>query len=236
MAKKFVILNADDFGLSAGVNEGIIRAHEEGILTSASLMVRFPEARAAAAYARGHPELSVGLHIDLGEWTCVHEQWKLIYQVVPSEDPTAVADEVARQISRFRELIGRSPTHLDSHQHVHRAEPLNSILRKQAQDLGIVLRDCSNRVQYCGDFYGQSNKGYACPDSISPESLVKIFRGISEPSITEIGCHPASKMDMQGMYRQERLLELETLCHPLVRATAIEEQISLCSFAELAPR
>jgi predicted glycoside hydrolase/deacetylase ChbG (UPF0249 family) len=50
------------------VNRGIIEAREEGLVTSASLMVRWPAAVAAAAYARGHPDLGLGLHLDLGEW------------------------------------------------------------------------------------------------------------------------------------------------------------------------
>jgi hypothetical protein len=59
-----LIVNADDFGLSGGVNAGIMAAHEHGIVTSASLMVRWPAAR----YAAGHPRMSLGLHLDLGEW------------------------------------------------------------------------------------------------------------------------------------------------------------------------
>ena len=66
-----VIVNADDFGLSAGVNRGIAAAFEGGIVTSASLMVRPDAAAEAASYARLHPVLGVGLHIDLGEWVHV---------------------------------------------------------------------------------------------------------------------------------------------------------------------
>src|SRR5436190_23980393 len=65
--RRAVIVNADDFGQSAGINRGIIEAHERGIVTSASLMVRWPAAPAAAAYACAHRGLSVGLHVDLGE-------------------------------------------------------------------------------------------------------------------------------------------------------------------------
>jgi predicted glycoside hydrolase/deacetylase ChbG (UPF0249 family) len=79
MAKKILIVNADDFGLSAGVNAGIIRAHEHGIVTSASLMVRWPAAAAAAALTRSHPRLSVGLHVDLGEWIYENDRWRQVY-------------------------------------------------------------------------------------------------------------------------------------------------------------
>ena len=68
MTERTLIVNADDFGLSPGVNAGVARTHEEGIVTSASLMVRQPAAEEAAAYARATPALGVGLHVDLGEW------------------------------------------------------------------------------------------------------------------------------------------------------------------------
>jgi hypothetical protein len=68
-AGKYLIVNADDFGLSPDVNQGIVTAHEQGIVTSASLMVRWPAAAAAGAFGRDHPALSLGLHLDLGECT-----------------------------------------------------------------------------------------------------------------------------------------------------------------------
>ncbi|MGH7947767.1 MAG: hopanoid biosynthesis-associated protein HpnK [Candidatus Binataceae bacterium] len=60
---KAVIINGDDFGHSAEVNAGIIRAHRDGVLTSASLMVASPARDEAAAYARANPSLDVGLHL-----------------------------------------------------------------------------------------------------------------------------------------------------------------------------
>ena len=59
---KRLIVNADDFGLSPEVNAGVIRAHRDGILGSASLMVAEPAAKAAAELARQNPALDVGLH------------------------------------------------------------------------------------------------------------------------------------------------------------------------------
>ena len=56
-ATKFVIVNADDFGFSSGINRGIVEAHERGVVTSTSLMVDQPAAGEGAAYAREHPGL-----------------------------------------------------------------------------------------------------------------------------------------------------------------------------------
>src|SRR5437879_9294179 len=95
--KRYLLGNADDFGQSPGVNRGIIAAHERGIVTSASLMVRWPAAAAAAAYAREHPQLSVGLHLDLCEWAYSADNWVCRYEVVRLDDPAAVQAEVDRQ-------------------------------------------------------------------------------------------------------------------------------------------
>ncbi|MBA2446642.1 MAG: ChbG/HpnK family deacetylase, partial [Chloroflexi bacterium] len=132
MVARSLIVNADDFGQSPGVNRGVFAAHERGIVTSASLMVRWPAAAKAAAYARERPELSLGLHVDLGEWAYRHDTWVPVYAVVPTDDPTAVAAEVAHQLATFRRLAGRDPTHVDSHQHVHRSEPVHSVLAETA--------------------------------------------------------------------------------------------------------
>ena len=131
-----LIVNADDFGLTAGINHGIAQAHEEGIVTSASLMTEQPAAEAAAAYARAHPDLSVGLHVDLGEWKFEADEWRQLYE--RSQDG---------QLERFRELVGRDPTHLDSHQHVHLREPARSALIELAAELGVALRHFDEGVQ-----------------------------------------------------------------------------------------
>lgn len=64
---KQVVITADDFGLSPEVNEAVMRGHEFGVLTCASLMVAAPAAREAASLARARPGLKVGLHLTLVE-------------------------------------------------------------------------------------------------------------------------------------------------------------------------
>src|SRR5437870_4680691 len=66
---KQLIVNGDDFGQTPGTTEGILWAHARGVLTSASLLVRWPAARLAAGCALADPTLDVGLHVDFGEWT-----------------------------------------------------------------------------------------------------------------------------------------------------------------------
>src|SRR5260221_10638319 len=105
---RLLIVNADDFGLSGGVNRGVIEAHEHGILTSASLMVRWPAAAQAATYARSSRSLGVGLHLDLGEMVYVDGEWQWLYEVLPADaGEQIIRAEVVRQIERFAALVGR---------------------------------------------------------------------------------------------------------------------------------
>jgi predicted glycoside hydrolase/deacetylase ChbG (UPF0249 family) len=229
---KYLIVNADDFGLSLGVNRGIIEAHERGIVTSASLMVRQPAAVEAASYSRMHPELSLGLHVDLGEWTYHNDAWVSVYEVAPMDDIRAVTDEVARQLATFRHLTGQDPTHLDSHQHVHRQEPVRSVLAELAGELAVPLRHCSQKIHYCGEFYGQTGKGEGLPNVITTERLVNILVALP-PGITELVCHPGSANDVESAYRNERAEEVKVLCDPRVRAAINAGEIELRTFRNI---
>ena len=235
-AKRYLIVNADDFGLSAGVNRGVIEAREAGIVTSASLMVRWPAAVEAAAYAREDPGLSLGLHFDFGEWAYADGAWTPVYEVLSTEDTGAVEGEAARQLAAFRRLVGRGPTHIDSHQHVHRREPVGSILAEVARRLSVPLRHYSQSVRYCGDFYGQTGTGLPLPDAISVDSLIRMLTSLP-PGVTELACHPGFDDDLGFTpYRGERAEEVRVLCDPRVRATIVAEGIELCSFGDVALR
>ena len=225
-----LIVNADDFGQSDGINRGVARAHEQGILTSASLMVRFPAAAGAAAYAHEHPALSVGLHIDLGEWRYDDGAWRPIYEL-PAKTSDEVAAEVERQLGAFRELVGADPTHLDSHQHVHREDPLHTIALELATELGVPLRSFSSVVGYDGSFYGRTGNGDPLPKAISIEGLLSLIRGLG-PGVTELGCHPGLGTDLESSYLHEREREVEALCDPGVSAAVEAEGIALRSFRD----
>jgi predicted glycoside hydrolase/deacetylase ChbG (UPF0249 family) len=225
-------VNADDFGISPGVNSGIIEAHERGIVTSTSVMTRWPAACQAAEYGRANREFGVGLHIDLSEWAFREGQWKPLYQVVPLDDAVKVQQEVRAQLEQFRDLLGRDPDHLDSHQHAHRNEPVLSIARQISVELSIPLRHFTPRVRYCGEFYGQDDRGDSYPDLISAEALCRMI-GALAPGASELCCHPAAAVDLDTMYRHERTIELATLCDPRVRDALAEAGIELCSFSNL---
>ena len=231
--RRSLIVNADDFGMSAGVNRGIIEAHRRGIVTSTSLMVRWGAAAEAVTLSRDCPRLGLGLHIDLGEWKFQDGNWMTLYEVVSLWNRDEVSREVTRQLDRFRELTGQNPTHLDSHQHVHREEPVRSVMIEISKQTAIPLRHFSPGISYCGAFYGQAAKGIPYPEAISPSALISVLAELS-PGVTELCCHPGLDDNLQTMYCVERSEEVKTLCDEAVCTALNDMEIELCSFNDLA--
>lgn len=228
-----LIVNADDFGQTHGITAGIIEAHKNGIVTSTSAMVRSPATKESLRYAQEFPALSVGLHIDLGEWVFQNGEWNSLYEVADSTNETAVRDEVFKQLDLFRVAYGKDPSHLDSHQHAHMNEPFRTIARETASQLGVPLRQVTGDVNYCGAFYGQTSEGEAQHETITVDSLIETLRELPS-GVTELACHPAYPADLHGMYVHERAIELRTLCDPRVKNAINEFDIKLISFKQLS--
>jgi chitin disaccharide deacetylase len=229
---RFLIVNADDLGLSETVNAGVFAAHREGVVTSASLMVRQGAAPAAAEEASEHPDLGLGLHVDLGEWNYEAGEWTQAYMHCDGDDRDAVEAEVRAQVERFRSLVGRDPDHLDSHQHVHESEPAKGVVEALAAELGVPVRN--RAVRYEGGFYGQSDKGEPFPEGITPARLTELIEALP-PGWTEIGCHPAAGPVPTSSYDAERRIELATLRDPGVKTLLNVRNVNLCTYAQ-APR
>jgi chitin disaccharide deacetylase len=220
---KFLIVNADDFGASAGVNRGIVEAHRRGIVTSASLMVGMPGSEEAARLARDCPALSVGLHVQL-EGRGVPG--------VDLADSAACRESLNAQLIGFTELMGCPPTHLDSHHHVHIRPELLPHFKETAEECGIPLRDCSG-VRYCSRFYGQW-AGEQQPEQVSVAGLIQVLETSVDDGATELGCHPGyADPDLVSSYTIERELELSTLCDGRVRRFLDDHGITLIPFGKL---
>ncbi|MEH2324148.1 MAG: hopanoid biosynthesis-associated protein HpnK [Nostoc sp.] len=135
-AKRFAIINGDDFGFSEGVNQAIIKAHKQGVLTSTSLMVSADAAKEAVTLAKAHPNLAVGLHLVLicGRSVLPPEQIPhlvdkqgnfsnspfiagLRYQFV-KETHQELRQEIRAQLEKYRST-GLSLSHVDGHLHLH---------------------------------------------------------------------------------------------------------------------
>ncbi len=197
-------------------------------------MVRWPGAAEAAVYARGRAALGVGLHLDFGEWAYGNGAWQAVYEVVTLDNADVVIAEGRAQLDAFRRLLGREPTHIDSHQHVHLHEPVATAAAVLAGELSVPLRHRDPDVRFCGDFYGRTREGEPLPGAISAAHLIGILKHLP-PGYTELGCHPGDGSETDSVYVHERRLEVESLCHPRVRLAVEREKIDLRSFAPDAP-
>jgi predicted glycoside hydrolase/deacetylase ChbG (UPF0249 family) len=217
---KYLIVNADDFGASRGINRGIMEAHQRGILTSTSLLVNTPFSEEAAKLAGTAQLLSVGLHVDLPKET--------------NGSTDRARAELQRQWVRFVELMGRAPTHLDSHHNAHRDPRLLPHFVALAAEHGLPLREHS-AVRYFSSFYGRWN-GETHPEQISVESLTRMLETEIGEGFTELSCHPGhAEPDYPGSYSVERATELRTLCDPAIRRVLSACSIKLASYHDPTP-
>ena len=116
---KRLIVNADDFGRSTPINQGIIEGHQKGIVTSASLMTTREGFDEAVALARQNPRLGIGLHLDLDDFFEVqHGVGRLLHYKEASMPLSAIADATETQIKAILKT-GLPITHLDGHHHAH---------------------------------------------------------------------------------------------------------------------
>ncbi|MGH2755261.1 MAG: carbohydrate deacetylase [Actinomycetota bacterium] len=225
MGEKNLIFNADDFGFARSVNEGIVKAHVEGVVTSTSLMVTGREVMDAVERSLEHPRLAVGLHWDV--WGEDERDFDL-------SDLRAVEREFHTQLDRFRQLMQRDPTHIDSHRHAHRHKHVFGTFRNLVEPLGIPLRD-DGRVRFVGNFYAQWEWQVTELAYIGVPQLMEWLRDEVHEGWTEFSCHPAIVDDeWDAVYKHEREIELQTLIDPHIRAYIDELGIRLRSYADLA--
>lgn len=220
---KFLIFDADDFGASVGVNRGIIESHTCGVVTSTSLMVTGRAVQEAVAMSRDHPNLAIGLHWDV---------WGEDEREFDITDIQAVRDEFQYQLDQFYGLIGRMPTHIDSHRHAHREEHLVTVFRELVEPLGVPLRD-DGRVRFVGGFYAQWEWMVTNLEYVSVPFLQKMLSEEVAEGWTEFSCHPGyTSPDYKAVYLAEREAEVRTLTDPRIRQTLNQLDIRLVSFAD----
>lgn len=252
-AVRRLIVNADDFGLTAGVSRGILAAHRGGIVTSATVLVNLPVHEELDAEA-ADSGLGLGLHFNL-TWGAPLSPTGTVSSLVDgaglfSRDLAALGerarpDEVRReaeaQIEAFRVRFGRLPTHLDSHHHAHRlSRVLDSVVDVVAA-AGLPLRS-----QDAGIREALRRRAVATPDHFiggdgadpywTAERLLHDLASLPL-GLTELMCHPGhfDETLAYSRYGRQREVELAALCHAEARATLDRLDIELGHFAGLRP-
>ncbi len=217
-----VIINADDFGMSAEIDRGILEAHDRGVVTSASLMVGEPNAEAAVEQARHRPGLSLGIHVAFdsrGRW------------FVDLDDLTAVQRELDHQLARFVRLTGRHPTHIDSHHHVHRSFNVARLFLEAGERYEVPVRGFSE-VFYIGRFYGQPEFRKTDLSRITVETFMSVL-GSVKPGVTEVSCHPGHlETRPDAFYNHEREVELQVLTDARVKTAIADARLQPLSYLD----
>jgi predicted glycoside hydrolase/deacetylase ChbG (UPF0249 family) len=250
---KRLIVNADDFGRSVGVDDGILRAHREGIVTSTTLMTNAPSTARAASLARGTPALDVGVHLVLTYARPLSDPARIPSLVErdgsfprPAAllarpiDRSEALSEYRAQFARARELLGREPTHVDTHHWVHDHPALSWAVCELARETGAAARTHTPRQR---DEYRA--KGVRTPDHFIREfqhpghikvaDLLAVLARL-EDGMTELMCHPGEpdpELVATSAYARERPVELATLVDARVRGALERDGIALATFADL---
>lgn len=227
MPAKNLIFNADDFGASTGINRGIIECHTRGVLTSTSFMVTGAAVDEAVALSKEHPRLAIGLHWDI--------QGESDDCTFPLDNPRAVRDEFRCQLDAFYKLMGRAPTHVDSHRHNHKDSRAFPVIQELVAPLGVPLRG-DGRVRFVGGFYAQWEWKVTELKYVSVEFLQEMLKNEVPEGWTEFSCHPGYRSpDYSAVYLAEREEEVRTLTDPHIAATLRELNIQLKSYADVPP-
>lgn len=137
-----LIVNGDDFGYTRGVNEGIVEAHRDGILTATTLMANGAAFDHAVELAQQNPMLDVGCHLVLVEGQSVLEPSRALPKTIGDTVRAVLRgrlspyDELRAQVEKIVQA-GIRPTHLDAHKHTHLLPPVLDAVGRLAREFGI---------------------------------------------------------------------------------------------------
>ncbi len=248
-----LIVNADDFGRTIGINRGVLESHRHGIVTSATAMVLEPGAadgiRRAVTEA---PRLSLGLHCVVtggGKPACAAasvpalapggrfvRKPEELSEVIPEEE---VRRELSAQIAVFEAMAGRPPSHLDSHHHAALHPAIAPVFTEIARERSLPVRGATaaarDRLRAAGLRVPDVFLDTFYATGATRENLRFLIDRL-EPGTTELMCHPGYVDEelLQGSsYAAERSAEVAALCDPDVAARIRVAGIELIGFREL---
>ncbi|MDY0394179.1 chitin disaccharide deacetylase [Virgibacillus halophilus] len=203
-----VLFNADDFGLTRGVTDGIIQAHVDGLVSSATLMMNGKAVNYAVTQAKRHPSLDVGVHLVLTWGKPLSDdvaelldndgcfKFKNTYAEMPAPNTEQVEKEWRAQLEAFL-ATGLPLHHIDSHHHVHGWEPLKDVVVLLAKEYQVPVR------------YVDSLKDH--PDICLTESL---FLDFYDDGVRE---------DIFKRLLQVKTSSVEVMTHPAIVDDALRE-------------
>jgi predicted glycoside hydrolase/deacetylase ChbG (UPF0249 family) len=248
-----LIVNADDFGRTAGINRGVLEAHRGGIVTSATVMVLEPGAAEGIRQAVcDAPRLSLGLHCVVtggGKPACAAASVPTLapagrFVRKPEDLPDSipvheVRRELSAQIAVFEAMAGRPPSHLDSHHHaaLHPAiaPVFTAIARERSLSVRAATAAARDRLRAAGLRVPDVFLDTFYATGATRENLRFLIERL-EPGTTELMCHPGyvdEELLRGSSYAAERSAEVAALCDPELMARIRVAAIELIGFDQL---
>jgi len=253
---KQLIINADDFNLTPGVTRGILKSHDEGILTSTTVLINLPLEEKTIRELKMRPKLGLGIHLNVtlaGPVSPVSRIPTLlkpggIFRRPPDyrEKPPSVKEiitEYKAQIRLFERRFQKLPDHLDTHHHLHDHLLFFDALASVAKKWKLPIR--RSRIFQWAEFSHQT-KSLRSPDylfgSLDAQSHWKrtSFLAVAEnlpEGTSEIGCHPAFcdvTLREISSFREVREEELAVFSDRKLRKTLSQLGIELIRFSDLS--
>jgi chitin disaccharide deacetylase len=222
--RRQLVVNADDFGFTPDVNQGIVEAHRYGILTATTLMANGAAFADAVSLARQTPSLDIGCHLVLIGGTSL-----LTSRPFPLTVPRLIGALACRQLNAYEELkaqvrriveAGIEPTHLDTHKHTHLAPPVLDAVARIGEEFGISW------VRRPFDFPMNSLRGTVPALKRAMSDGLGLLRRRFHRVLQRHGCKTTSHFagfQITGRFHTAQLVELlamlpegstELMCHP----------------------
>jgi predicted glycoside hydrolase/deacetylase ChbG (UPF0249 family) len=242
---RLLIVNADDFGFTRDVNEGIVEAHRSGILTATTLMANGPEFDHAVELARRVPSLDIGAHLVLigGESLARPGRalpasiGQLVKAVALGRIP--IYEELDAQVRRIASA-GIAVTHLDTHKHTHLLPQVLDVVARLSVEHAIrwVRRPLNvslltRRLRRSGCLVTDRFEGFAMTGKFHTREMVAFLEN-APPGLTEFMCHPgyctAELRSAPTRLKESRQRELEALIAPETRAAVERSGVRLVNY------
>lgn len=243
-----LIINADDFGYSRGVNWGIAEAHRQGVVSSTTMMVNMPAYEHAVELGKENPRLGVGVHLVLTCGKPVHPQvptltdeWGFFQreqQHLMKARPEEIEQEFTAQIERFLQS-GLKLTHLDSHHHVHAHEAILPIVLRLAERYQVPIRNPWTFAGNRGDKRFMTTEGFShrfYGNDLTPAMFIEVVEEMRGYATAEIMSHPAyldEDVLVGSSYNLSRTRELQILTSTQVKDYVNQNGIQLVTFNDI---
>lgn len=231
-----LVINADDFGYTKSVSDGILYGYQHGIIRSTTALCNMEGIEYAAQLAKQAPDLGIGVHLTLTlgnslthgktitEDGIKFKGRKAFYESINDLDMEEVYLEFDAQIQRFIEVFERMPDHIDSHHSIHDGnEALLSVSKRISEQYHVPMRRYS-KFTYISGFF---------KETATIDTLFAIFEKHQDTEAIELMCHPGF-CDLQlyqtSSYHIDRVKELDVLCSKEVQAYIDEHGIEVTNY------